>query len=916
MPKKVKGKVKVNNDEKQTPLQPITVFAPPFANSDTTLKVLEVHAAEDHFNSLGENADNLDYHIIKIFFEKYKLSEEYIEINKEIETIRHQTRSNPKFKELFDNAFDLNDQDTQKMAIALEIASLLVDLKAGEFSFQFETLQAIFVLMSAFLPYYSHDIRSSWNLNRLLKSCEKMHGIYFHSLHQIVSIDIDFPLFKQMQSIYLCAMMMWIIDTDAEINLQYKLIKLAFSVLENCNHFNKLLTEAYKFDPYHISLILPSPLSIIDTIYTYYKKLDKNHTELSGLINLKEKLSNLVGKPFLSGGELFLRVPLLEELIFFLNKILNFGLFSTASINEKTYLFDKYTSYKEIVEKALQSYTPFMDKEYLITKYKNILFDSNRDRQKLQKTTKERILKKYKDKLNTSENEDLNKQLEILIANLTEENILDSIKKFERLYQNENIDEDIIEIFVDKESTLLVWKTVQGLSNKYKKLQSSINKYTKRSAQFFSELIAEDERKKIKETQELEANLAGFLEQKTKRADQEFTEKQLKRIEQEHNSKIREAKRAKKPKLSVLEQAQQKISLLLDIESPEEKESRMIDTIYELLGSKNLGTECIRETMLPTLMQTHNTHNIYPLLLLHINLFEHFTIEIEKNLRIYQKEYGSTIAIMKDKYRLDENNQLIPFSAIDRHNNSFINRSLFKISMLLNNMLSYFKKSKDILEVIKDLKNVIYDEPSFKSLRDVEIFIKDVYDYEKIPMELASLINILEEYKTNKHSIRKFLPSNPNKDMAKKNKEKDAYKQIDQLITDFQAIKMHIEEFNQTALTACSKQTDFIIQMKEEEEEEEVTAHLSNMCNLSLKPSTSTQEVKASSCSFFNQEKSKENFELKNMLLAKLYQLGEEHICLKKKIILEINNDQDIDNEKFKRLSNLIDNTQTPSKKV
>ena len=64
------------------------------------------------------------------------------------------------------------------MATVLEIESVLSDLKQKEYSLQLSTIKEIFVLMNAFLPYYSQDSRNSWNLASLFKSCEKMHGLY------------------------------------------------------------------------------------------------------------------------------------------------------------------------------------------------------------------------------------------------------------------------------------------------------------------------------------------------------------------------------------------------------------------------------------------------------------------------------------------------------------------------------------------------------------------------------------------------------------------------------------------------------------------------------------------------------------------------------------------------------------------
>lgn len=860
---------------KTTQSKPIAILDAPANPDKISLKTWQVYAAQSAFVLLDKKPDahNIDFLILKKHFENYVISKEGTKLKAEIEQVRFKTRTNPEFEKLFDNACDLEDQDIQKMATVLEIESVLSDLKQKEYSLQLSTIKEIFVLMNAFLPYYSQDSRNSWNLASLFKSCEKMHGLYFHSLKQLVSIDSDIPLFKQMQATYLCAMMMWVSNTRSELELQFKLIMLAFNTLEKCQHFNQMLAADYPLDSDYKSLILPSPLSIVDTIYTYYENLHKENTLLPILKNLKERLLNL-------GDKQSLRLPLLEELIFFLDKILDVGLSSAASLDQKVDLFDKYKSYQGIMEKMQLSYDLLMNKEHLISVYMQKLFDPNIDKQKLQKTTKERILKKYIAKLNASENKDLNSRLEILKNNLTEHNIFGSIAEFTQLYIDKNIDDDIIEIFVDEESTFLVWKKLHELSIKWKELKNTISEYEKNAAQFSSELIEEDGSKKIKETEELEAKLATLNKKKTDIVARKFNEDQLKKVEDESVARTQQEERLKQNRLSALDQIQQTISASLDdIAQPSEKEQQIISDIYKHLGYENLGLESLKHTILSIGPRLQDIHII---LILLSSLFDNFTSQLQNNLRIYQKKYSAAILNTTDKFGTRFFNQT------DHDNNKHINASLPEIITLISEMEVYAEKALMTLQIIKNLRNQIQDNTHYHAWDKAEKF--RTLEYSDIHKKVSLNFGQFEKNRMSKERayFSGQIPSPKKTNIPKPIKETEVSERL-------VALKQSFEKLNEKI-----KECLLIIQPMHNQMHE-VLDLSHNVSHLNLSTNT---EVKTRISQFFRQQfNPKTTVERKQILLTALHHLlDEKYDLLKENILSEINKDQTIDDKKFRDL--------------
>ncbi|WP_342220714.1 hypothetical protein [Rickettsiella endosymbiont of Miltochrista miniata] len=320
-------------------------------NSDkTSLKTWKIYAAQSAFTLLYEISDihNFDLRVLKNLFEKYNESAEGIEINKEIEVIHQNTISNPEFKNLLDNVSDLDNQDIQKIAAILKLESLLCNLKQKKYAFGLNIAQEIFVLMNAFLSYYPENERNSWNLASLLKSCEKIHGLYFHVLNQIVSIDNALPLFTHMQTIYLCTMMMWISNTESE--LKFKLIRHAFSALNECKLLPNLIRTVFENalsgktgfieSEDEAILMLPSPLNMIDILSN-----DDNPNHLSN--KLKEKFLLLRNVP--------LHLSFTMEFIYFLDKILDFAR-DQATPLERTILLENAKPYHYILNSLNEIY--------------------------------------------------------------------------------------------------------------------------------------------------------------------------------------------------------------------------------------------------------------------------------------------------------------------------------------------------------------------------------------------------------------------------------------------------------------------------------------------------------------------------------------------------------------------------------
>lgn len=881
MPKKTKAK------KPASPRQQINVFATTENLDKIYLKTWEIYAAEIAFNLLDPNKTPQTILDLKKHFYDYQ------KIKKEIDTHIFNPNTNPiKLKQLFEIDFqnNLNQQDYKKMMAGVELGGLaptLANLKNQNIAIQQHEFEKVFVLMNAILPYYPPAIRHYWNLVSLFNSCEKMQSIYFHVLNQILAVDkTDFSMLGQMQSTYLCAMMMWLSNTKS---LDYSLIMSALTALEKCQHLNQMLPKVHYLDSNCDSLIFPSPLNIIDNINANFENFNKNDMPL-------------------------LRLSLMDELIFFLDKVLYFGLSLIATLNQRNSIAKKYIRYEKIIEKILQNYDSQMTKEYLLKMYVKKTLDPDIDPKILKKFTKKRILKKYMEKLNNShETPDCQEKLRRLISELSEDSILGSIRSFITLYADKNVDNDIIEIFSDEESIFL-WKKLRELTDKWKKFQVLVGEDERHSAHSSRNLIETEEFQKRKDAKALEAKLAELEKLKKEQAAKEFSEKQLIKADEEEILRAKQDERLKQePSFSILEQTQQRISHLLGIENPETKELRTIQTINDLLDTKNLDIESIKEVIISTVPQTRDIH---ALVLLHINLFEHFTIQIKNNLLIYQQEYGSTIAIMKDKYGIAENGDLLPFTATDHDNNNYIKSSLNKISTHIDSMLSYFKKAKEILPIIDNLKTKVSDGPSLQALNEVEIFIKDVYSYEKIPCELASLIKTLQEYKANKQSICKFLRSNPNQDSTKKIAEKNAYKQIEKLITDFQTIKEEIDNFSKIELSTGLNHSGFGKNVQKaatnlQTFSTDPSASITQSVNqLSLNPSTTNPESKFN---FFQSSHQKPNpkstVERRDELLAALYQLNlddENTRDFKKEILSKIKGDQVIDDEEFWKLFNAI----------
>lgn len=764
----------------------------------TSLKTWKIYAAEPAFALLNEISDpnNYDFRFLKKLFEKYTATEEYIKITEELATIAYHTKSNPKFKILFNDARDLDEQDIQKMAVALELESLLIDLKQKKYSFQFSVLQEIFVLMSAILPYYPEDRRNSWNLTSLLKSCEKMHGLYFHILNQIVSIDIDLPLFAQMQSTYLFTMMMWISNTES---LNSKLIRHAFSALDECKHLSRLINTVFnnalsnKADFIESAdeaiLMLPSPLNIIDVLCT-----DDNPNHPSNKLKVK----------FLQVRE---KVPLhlsfTMEFIDFFDKILDFAKDKATSL-ERTIILKNAEPYHYIIDSLSAIYLD--DKKWPILVSSNPIFI-------------------------------------IVICS----KLVDVMNKWAVTIHKNQADQ-------------------AGAS------QTSI------------ELIKTAEIQKIKETQEIEAKLANWQEQENIKTAQEFTEKQLKKVGEENTLRVKQEERAKQSHPSSLDRAQQSISDLANIKNSGEKESRTLDDIYHRLRCKNLGLESLKETVTAACPTSYDVHT---LLILHISLFDHFTSQIKNNLRIYQREYAPVIANMTDKYgKKDEHGELIPFSHVDRDNNSFITDSLEKISINIANMTNYSNKATVTLEIIGDLKYKIKDKLSYQALYRSEDFRK--HEYKDIYEQVVSQIQMLEKCRTNKEIAWKsgLIPSNPKKEKSKKMQEKEASKKLAELITAFQAMNVEIKKFSEIEFSAALNLTQ-------------------SVKDLSLSSSITHHEVKTKLFQFFNgkEHKPTNTVERKQILLAALKQiLDEEYNPFKKEILNEINKDKVIDDKKFRDL--------------
>lgn len=98
---------------------------------------------------------------------------------------------------------NLDEQDLKKMVAAIQLIALaptLPNLKKKKISLQLCELEKTFVLMNAILPYYPPVLRPYWNLVGVFDSCEKIQGVYFHVLNQLLGFDkIDFPLFNQIR---------------------------------------------------------------------------------------------------------------------------------------------------------------------------------------------------------------------------------------------------------------------------------------------------------------------------------------------------------------------------------------------------------------------------------------------------------------------------------------------------------------------------------------------------------------------------------------------------------------------------------------------------------------------------------------------------------------------------------------------
>lgn len=177
----------------------------------------------------------------------------------------------------------------------------------------------------------------------------KNQAIFFENLKDFltkkpVSTEHEFLFLVEVQRYTLCAMLMWANHTQA---LDFKLIIDTLLIL-SANHLEDFMFTDYVLDEAEISSIIPSPLNVITALIDHYQNQKANPLLLNSLQTIEKHFIELMQRNSLQNS-------LRQEFIFFLDKLLDFGL-ATTEIEESTLILEYYETFRSLISKLFISY--------------------------------------------------------------------------------------------------------------------------------------------------------------------------------------------------------------------------------------------------------------------------------------------------------------------------------------------------------------------------------------------------------------------------------------------------------------------------------------------------------------------------------------------------------------------------------